>query len=133
MKRKMRKRYQRALNRDIKALNKNIAQDNLWKGRFYFFQKAAYWEEFDDGSGGLLRVYIRGYDKATGYYRDYPLEYAPFLSFNQYDIWMLGNDFITEGVKVWDENPRPSVETAKDWTGVKVDTQVVGKYKFKNR
>ena len=31
MKWKMRKRYQCALNRDIKALNKNIAQDN-WTG-----------------------------------------------------------------------------------------------------
>ena len=32
---KLRKRYQRALNRAIKDLNKNIAEDNLWKGRFY--------------------------------------------------------------------------------------------------
>ena len=98
MKWKMRKRYQRALNRDIKALNKNIAQDNLWRGRFYFFQKMMWWEEFEDGSGGILHAFIRGYDKATGYYRDYSLEYAPFLSFNQYHIWRMGNDFITDGV-----------------------------------
>ena len=132
MRNKMRKQYQRALNHDIKNLNKNIAQDNLWRGRFYFFQKAAFWEEFPDHSGGLLRVYVRGYDKATGYYRDYILDYAPFLKSNQYHIWKIGNDFITEGVKVWNENPIPSVETAKDWTGVKVDTQEIGKYKFKN-
>ena len=132
MRSKMRKRYQRALNRDIKALNKNIAKDNLWKGRFYFFQKVADWKEFSDGSGGLLKVYIRGYDKATGYYRDYYLTYSPILKSNQYHIWMIGNDFITEGVKVWNENPKPDVETAKDWTEVKVDTQKISKYVFKN-
>lgn len=130
MVRKLRKRYQRALNRAIKDLNKNIAGDNLWKGRFYFFQKDARWEEFSDGSGGLLHAYIRGYDKATGYYKDFSLEYAPFLSFNAWHIWSFGNAFITEDVRVWEENPRPSIAGAKDWTKVTVDTQKVGKYEF---
>jgi hypothetical protein len=130
MARKLRKRYQRALNHAIRDLNKNIAEDNLWKGRFYFFQKDARWEEFPDGSGGILHAYIRGYDKATGYYRDCKIEYAPFLTFANWHIWDFGNQFIVEDVRVWDEIPRPSITAVKDWTKVPVDTQKVGKFPF---
>jgi hypothetical protein len=130
MARRMRKRYQRALNRDMRKLNKNIANDELWRGRFYFFQKDVHWEQFPDGSGGLLHVYMRGYDKATGYYRDYMFEYAPYLTFKGWHIWNCANDFITEGVKVWEETPRPSIQNAKDWTQVPVDVQKVSRQQY---
>ena len=127
---KLRKRYQRALNRDIRKLNKNIANDELWRGRFYFFQKDAHWEQFSDGSGGMLHVYMRGYDKATGYYRDYIFEYAPYLTFNGWHIWNFANHFIIEGVRVWEEKPSPSIHNAKDWTGVPVDVQSVSRHHY---
>lgn len=130
MKWKLRKRYQRALNREVRALNKNIANDDLWRGRFYFFQKESQYYEFCDRSGGMLHVVLRGYDKATGYYKDFSFEYAPFLTFNKWHIWSFGNSFITEDVRVWEENPRPSIADAKDWTKVAVDTQKIGKYEY---
>ena len=39
MKDKMRKAYQRKFNKCIRALNKGIANDNLWRGRFIFLQR----------------------------------------------------------------------------------------------
>ena len=42
MRDKMRKAYQREFNKRIRALNKNIANDNLWRGRFIFLQRDAY-------------------------------------------------------------------------------------------
>lgn len=130
MARKMRKTYQRKLNKLIRTLNQNIAEDNLWRGRFYFFQKDANWEEYSDGSGGVLNAFIRAYDKATGYYKDYQLSYAPYFSFINWDVWKIGNVFITEDCGVWYENPRPSINTAKDWTKIAVDTQQIGKLEW---
>ena len=71
MRDKMRKVYQREFNKRIRALNKNIANDELWRGRFVFLQRDARWWRFSDGSGGELIVFVRGYDKKTGYYKDY--------------------------------------------------------------
>ena len=64
MRDKMWKKYQSKLNKKIKILNKDIAEDNLWRGRFIFRQIEAGWEKFDDKSG-ILRVIIRAYDKKT--------------------------------------------------------------------
>ena len=72
--RKLQKAYQRKLNQQIRAINKNIANDILWMGRFEFRQKEASFEEFSDGSGGILIVTLRGYDKVTGYYKDFRFE-----------------------------------------------------------
>ena len=78
MRSKLRKKYQRELNKKIRALNKNIENDNLWRGRFVFYQKDAHWYVFEDGSGGELIAFIRAYDKKTGYYHDYRLEFTPW-------------------------------------------------------
>ena len=48
MKYKMRKAYQRKLNKCIRALNKNIENDDLWRGRFVFLQMRTDWYEFED-------------------------------------------------------------------------------------
>ena len=50
MKYKMRKAYQRKLNMHIRALNKNIENDDLWRGRFVFLQMRADWYECEDKS-----------------------------------------------------------------------------------
>ena len=42
MRDKMRKAYQREFNKRIRTLNKNIANDNLWRGRFIFLQRDAH-------------------------------------------------------------------------------------------
>ena len=124
MRDKMRKAYQREFNKRIRALNKNIANDNLWRGRFIFLQRDARWWRFSDGSGGELIVFVRGYDKKTGYYKDYRLEFAPWLKSVNWHLSMdIANEFITEAAEVWTENPRPSIDTAEDWTSAKVNVE----------
>ena len=124
MRDKMRKAYQREFNECIRTLNKNIANDNLWRGRFIFLQRDAHWRKFSDGSGGELIVFIRGYDKKTGYYKDYHLEFAPWLKSVNWHLSMdIANEFITEAAGVWSENPRPSIDTAEDWTSAKVNIE----------
>ena len=85
--RKLRKAYQRKLNQKIRAMNKNIANDMLWMGRFEFRQKEASFEEFSDGYDGILVVILRGYDKVTGYYKDFRFEFAPWLDSCEWKLW----------------------------------------------
>lgn len=126
--RNMRKNYQRKFNKVVRALNRNIANDDLWRGRFYFFQKDMRFEEFEDHSGGMMHIVMRGYDKKTGYYKDFIIEWAPYLTFGGHRIWEMANHFIAEDSGVWYEEPRINRVTAPDWTGVRVDTGKVGAY-----
>ena len=52
MRDKMRKAYQREFNKRIRTLNKNIANDNLSRGRFVFLQRDAHCWKFSDAAGG---------------------------------------------------------------------------------
>ena len=58
MKDKQRKKAQRKINKRVAILNKNLLNDNLWRGRFFIRQTDANWERFEDGSGGLLKVWL---------------------------------------------------------------------------
>lgn len=119
---KMRKKYQRQFNKKLKELNKSCENDELWRGRFLFLQRKSDWWRFEDGSGGELTVFIRAIDKKTNYYKDYRLEYTPWMStFNWHLSMDVANDFIVEAVDVWREEPRPSRKNAPDFTNVKVD------------
>lgn len=119
---KMRQRYQRLFNHKIHSLNHSIAEDPLWKGRFVFRQKNAIWWQFEDNSGGELSVFIRAYDKKTGYYHDYRLDYAPWnICFNWNLTMKVANKFIVEDLDVWKEDPRPNRKTAEDYTRIKVN------------
>lgn len=122
MRDKMWKKYQSKLNKKIKILNKDIAEDNLWRGRFIFRQIEAGWERFDNKSG-LLRVIIRAYDKKTKLFRDYFLDYCPFFVSIDWSLNMdICNDFIINFLQVWKyENP---YKEKVDWTSVDVDDEI---------
>lgn len=123
MKNKMRAKYQKQFNKRIHALNANIAADELWKGRFVFLQRDCRWVEFSDGSGGELIVFVRAYDKATGYYRDYKIEYAPWISsFNSHLLIDIGNAFIVEHLKLW-YYEKPTLDNTADYRGIKVNIE----------
>ncbi|HAH17790.1 MAG TPA: hypothetical protein DCL29_02070 [Eubacterium sp.] len=97
MRNKLRKKYQKRVNKLIKEVNKSIKEDPLWNGRFVFHIMDSYFERFEDGSGGLLYVVVRGYDKKDEYHKDYTLEYIPYLRLGaKYDIWQIANNFITK-------------------------------------
>lgn len=117
----MRKNYQKKLNKLIRQLNQSIAEDPLWKGRFVFFQTRTSWWRFDDCSGGLLTSFIRGYDKETGYYHDYRLEYAPWIRVIYWRISTnIVNTFIVKDLDIWANTTRKEY-IAEDYTKVKVD------------
>lgn len=126
MKNKLRRSYQRKLNKVVKDMNENIANDYLWKGRFVFHIMATEFERFPDGSGGLLHAIIRGYDKAEGYYKDYIIEYAPWLLYSDVEVWRIGNDFITKDSSgtYRNGNPFKDKDNIPDYTKVKVHKDI---------
>lgn len=107
---KNRKRHQRAMNELMRLINKNIENDDLWKGRFYVRQVAAQWYEYEDKSGAELWVVLRFIDKATGFYWETAETVNHWRWYNGNRLWWAMNDFITEKTNVWQSNPRPGSE-----------------------
>lgn len=99
----LRKNYQRKVNKTIRNLNESILEDNLWKGRFVFKQIWTGFHRYEDGSGGSLHCIVRGYDKLTGYYKDFRMEYFGNSYFLKGDFWVMANDFIVEYANVWSD------------------------------
>ena len=128
----MRKKYQRAFNKKIRTMNANIAHDDLWLGRFEMRQKDARFVKFSDNSGGILTVFVRAYDKLTHYYKDYVIDFAPYLSFNDWHIWDAMNQFITKDAKVWELKPNPREEGfRRDYTKIHIPDEIMEKpYNF---
>lgn len=122
MRKGLRKTYQKQFNKKLREVNKQLAADDLWQGRFIFLQKDSSFEKFSDNSGGILYLTIRGYDKKTGYYKDYHLEYAPYLSGVDWHLFAdIVNHFIVEDCDVWrKEDVRNNRE---DFTKVKVNVE----------
>lgn len=123
---KMRRKYQRQLNKAIRKVNLEICEDPLWKGRFVIRQKTAEFERFEDGSGGILIVILRMVDKKTKYYRDIRMEYAPYLEmFFRWHLFLNINDFIIKDCGVWQQDPRPTLKNAIDFTKVNIGQNVM--------
>lgn len=114
MKNKERKKAQRKINKLVRALNTNVREDNLWRGRFIVHQIQDFWEAFDDGSGGVLTVVLEIRDLKTGLYQDFIID--------NYDrSWKLFekvNKFISEDSGVWN-NIQEVKDDKTDWTKVK--------------
>lgn len=87
----------------------NLEKDPLWRGRFYVRRIKSDMEWFHDGSGGLLYLTIRIYDKKTHKRKDIRTDALDMQS--HMFFWL--NDFICEDVKVWD-NEKP-YEDHTDW------------------
>ena len=121
---KMRKEYQRQFTRLLRQANRVIREDDLWLGRVEVRQISARWEEFSDGSGGILHTVLRCIDKKTRQYKDYCLEYAPWMHTIHWKISMeILNRFFVEDLDVWRTgNPREEVQ---DWTKVSVDPKAL--------
>ena len=107
---KNRKRHQRAMNELMRLINKNIENDDLWKGRFYVRQVAAQWYEYEDKSGAELWVVLRFIDKVTGFYWETAETVNHWRWYNGNRLWWAMNDFITEKTNVWQTDPRPGSE-----------------------
>jgi hypothetical protein len=96
------------LSQNIKKLNDNIRNDELWLGRFYIKRQKPF---------SSCLVFI---DKKT---QRHMWENNSLLSWNflfGHKIWRSMNDFIIHSCKVWEEEPRPSTKNAVDYRKVKV-------------
>jgi hypothetical protein len=97
MRDRQRRKAQSRINKRVRALNKNIHDDYLWRGRFFVRQVDANWDRFEDGSGGVLTVWLEIRDKKTGKYMGFAID--------NYDrgwkLWTAGNEFIAEHSGVW--------------------------------
>ena len=96
---KNRKRHQRAINKIMREINRNIEQDDLWKGRFYVRQTVAQWYIYPDNSGAELIVWLRFYDKFTGVTKAYVGTSNELRMWNGSRMWLLMNNFIVEDVE----------------------------------
>ena len=122
---KMRKEYQRQFTKLLKQTNRIIREDDLWLGRVEVRQISARWQRFEDDSGGILYTVLRCIDKKTRQYKDYCLEYAPYIQRTiKYKIsWDILNKFFVEDLDVWKTgNPR---EEIFDWTKVPIDPKAL--------
>lgn len=112
--RKMRKKAQKTINKHTRALNKNLREDYLWRGRFYVHQIASDWEKFEDNSGGELICILEIRDKKTGLFKTFRV--------NNYDVrfklWEIGNNFIVQDSGVWDDISAVKNDTT-DWSKIK--------------
>ena len=108
---KIRKEYQRQFTRKLREANKVIKEDDLWLGRVEVRQISARWEEFEDGSGGILHTVLRCIDKKTRQYKDYCLEYSPWMRTINWKMSMdILNKFFVEDLDVWRTgNPRDEI------------------------
>ena len=114
MKFKQRKIKQRKINKIVRNMNKNLQEDNLWRGRFIVHQIYSDWESYEDGSGGCLRVTLNVRDKKTGVNKNY---YFDNYSWS-WDLFQYVNDFIIYDSHVWD-NIQEVKDDITDWSKVK--------------
>lgn len=128
---KMRKEYQRQFTKLLRQANRVIREDDLWLGRVEVRQISARWEEFSDGSGGILHIVLRCIDKKTRQYKDYTLEYAPWMNTINWKISMdILNTFFVEDLDVWHTgNPREEVQ---DWTKIPIDIKALEHTKWRD-
>ena len=99
-----RKKYQRALNKAVRELNKEIKNDWLWNGRFVMRQGAAWFKPFEDHSGAEFEVILVFIDTKTG-----RKEAKVFDNYNaEWKIWEWANDCIANIWNVWSEDPNPN-------------------------
>lgn len=93
--RKLFKKRQKAINKEVRRFNKYMEEDEAFLGRIYARQYSSSIHIYPDGSDIWFGV-IRIYDKVTNTYRS--------VLGNEFDIiiklWMEANDFIVEDLDI---------------------------------
>lgn len=115
-----RKRHQRAINKVVRKINTQIENDPLWRGRFVVRQIDSSFGTFEDGSGSILHVMLRFYDKKTGITDDVISDsYATSMWGSAKLFWAM-NDFIVNTCDVWNsKNEHPKYDLT-DYRAIKI-------------
>jgi hypothetical protein len=109
------KKSDRKINALVRRMNKSIEKDELWRGCFVVRQVKKRCGKYEDNSGiwsSYLYIII---DKKTAQY-GYSEWLESYSDFNAAHLWWGVNNFIVDGVKVWNEEPRPTIDNAVDYT-----------------
>ena len=109
-----RKKIQRHINAVVRALNKNIWNDSLWKGRFYMQQTKRLEAMSDDHSWLYMSLEFKLVDRETGYEKYIWFRKEDFMG-STWRIWDALNDFIVIDCRVWEAEERPTIETTIDY------------------
>ena len=98
-----RKKHQRRMNKYVRELNKNIANDDLWRGRFVISQEGnPGFYIYEDKSGAEMpHVHLVITDLKTGDRYDRWSTDNDWCHFNGSRIWEFANKAITEIFDVW--------------------------------
>ena len=98
-----RKKHQRRMNRFVRAINKNIANDDLWRGRFVVKQVGTpHFYIYEDKSGAELQnVHLVITDLKTGTQVHGWNSGNGWCHFGGSDLWRFVNDAIVEKFDVW--------------------------------
>lgn len=104
-----RKKHQRRMNQMVRAINKNIYNDDLWRGRFVVRQVGSpYFYIYEDKSGASLeRVHLVITDLLTGNTYDGWDSVNGWCHWNGSRLWRFANDAITEHFDVWRTGDSP--------------------------
>lgn len=108
------KKIQRHVNAMVRDLNRNIERDELWKGRFYAHQIYSYFTPAEDHTWVYGRFLIEFVDKKTGKTRIKWFLKEQLMG-SCFALWFEMNMFIVDDVKVWSEEPRPSLDNTVDY------------------
>lgn len=109
------KKYIRSANRVAKRMNDLMAEDDLWRGRFYVRQKKYWKKEYEDKSGLQVVFLYEFVDLKTGHKKEYWFDNfdlddsGPFT----YRFWRKMNDFIVEECDVWRKEGRDALYSDK--------------------
>jgi hypothetical protein len=115
MKNKKFKKLSRKINKEIRHLNRNIYDDELWKGRFYVTELRKTLGEWEDKSGIYGYWCLRFIDKETNKHLDKLLSDYDILNWR---LWYEMNKFIVEYIDAWNVEPRLTRDTTKDYRKV---------------
>ena len=97
------RKLKRAINKEIRSLNKNIYNDSIWMGRFVVHQESLFIHQFEDKSGLYAEITVKFIDKLTKI-EDVQKFSDADLFFGKH-FWLM-NKFITEYCKASLDNPK---------------------------
>ena len=104
-----RKKHQRRMNKYVREINKNITNDDLWRGRFVIRQKdnPGFYIYEDKSGAEMPHVHLVITDLKTGAKYDKWDTDNGWCHFNGSHIWEFANKAITEIFDVWRKNDDP--------------------------
>ena len=98
-----RKKHQRRMNKYVRLINKNIYDDDLWRGRFEVRQVDSPWfYRCEDGSGASLEhIHLVITDKLTGAKVHGWGSVNHWCHFGGSHLWQFVNNAIVDSFDVW--------------------------------